>query len=181
MKTNLIPVALLLLGAPLLAVAADWTYHNPHKTVPDHIDEYVWKDEEVALPEYPDTKKMKELNFARQGARYRFFIDPKTLRIADNDVVHYVLLLRSPSGSENLMYEGIRCQTGDYKTFAYGTRTGKFKALKKPRWKEITETSNNWFRAELKRGYFCNPHRLEAVSVESILGRIEYPERYRVE
>ncbi|MCB1760567.1 MAG: hypothetical protein KDI68_12405 [Gammaproteobacteria bacterium] len=177
------PILLLLaLALPARLVGgADWTWHNPHKVVPDHIEEYVWKEDSVELPEYPDKERMKEIVFGRTDTRYRFFIDPKTLRVADNDVVHYVLLLRSRSGAENLMYEGIRCQTGDYKTFAYGTRGGKFKALQNPRWKEITETSNNWFRAELKRGYFCNPHRLNAVTAESILSRIEHPGQFRLD
>ena len=58
---------------------------------------------------------------------------------------------------------------------AYGTRTGKFKALRNPQWKNITRTSNNWFRAELQRLYFCNKYRLDPITKQSILERIEYP------
>lgn len=46
-------------------------------------------------------------------------IDSQTLSISAADrVVRYVVVVRSPSGGRNVFYEGIRCPTGEMKTYA---------------------------------------------------------------
>ena len=48
-----------------------------------------------------------------------FGVDPQTLTILPADrVVRYVVVASSPTGSRNVFYEGIRCPTGEVKTYA---------------------------------------------------------------
>lgn len=48
-----------------------------------------------------------------------YAIDPRTLSISPTDrVVRYVVVVRSPSGGRNVLYEGIRCPTAEVKTYA---------------------------------------------------------------
>lgn len=48
-----------------------------------------------------------------------YAIDPRTIHISPSDrVVRYVVVVRSPSGGRNVLYEGIRCPTGEVKTYA---------------------------------------------------------------
>lgn len=46
-------------------------------------------------------------------------VDPRTIHISPSDrVVRYVVVVRSPSGGRNVLYEGIRCPTAEVKTYA---------------------------------------------------------------
>ena len=168
-------LVVLLLGS-LSAQASSWSFSAPHDTVPKNAEEYEWTENKADLPAYPDKEKLVRIKFDRPDARFEFFIDPETLTVGDDDVVRYVLLLRSPSGSENIMFEGIRCGSKDYKTFAFGTRENKFRQLRSPAWKEITKTSNNWFRYDLWKYYFCSmDERLKVITRENILQRLRNP------
>jgi len=173
-SVKLLLVVLLL--STLSLQAAQWSYRDPHDAVPD-VEEYEWAEERVELPAYPDKEKMVKIDFDRSGQRFEFFIDPQTLTVGDDGVVRYVLMLRSPSGSENIMFEGIRCNKRDYKTFAYGTAKETFRPLTRPAWKEITKTSNSWFRHDLWKHYFCfDEERLDAAHTqERILRRLNIP------
>lgn len=180
MKSNSIGVKLLLavlLLNTLYAQAAKWSYRDPHDVVPKGVEEYEWVEERVELPAYPEREKMVRIEFDRPDQRFEYFIDPKSLSVGEDGVVRYVLMLRSPSGSENIMFEGIRCSKRDYKTFAFGTAKDTFRQLRNPAWKEITQTSNNWFRHDLWKHYFCfAEERLStAITRESILRRLNIP------
>ena len=157
--------------------AAQWSFRAPHDAVPQNAEEYKWAEERVELPAYPNKEKMVRLDFDRSDRRFEFFIDPETLTVGEDGVIRYVLLLRSPSGSENLMFEGMRCTERDYKTFAFGTAEGKFRQLRSPAWKEITQTSNNWFRHDLWKKYFCYVEDDLTVKTtrEGILQRLAIP------
>lgn len=175
LSAKLLPAVLLL--STLSAPAANWSYHDPHDELPDNIEEYEWAEERVALPTYPEKEKMVNLNFDRPNQKFEFFIDPQTLTVGDDGVIRYVLMLRSSSGSENVMFEGIRCGEKDYKTFAFGTAENSFRQLTRPTWKEITQTSNSWFRHDLWKNYFCFVEdRLDTIITrEKILRRLNIP------
>jgi len=179
MSSNAINIRLLLTVLLLSSYsvhAIDWSFRAPHDAVPENAEEYEWAEESTELPAFPEKEKMLQITFDRPNPRFKFFIDPETLSVGDDGVVRYVLMLRSPSGSENIMYEGIRCSKQDYKTIAFGTAKGKFRHLSRPRWKEITETSNNWFRRDLWQFYFClADERLKVINRDNILRRIQNP------
>lgn len=181
-KMNLIDFSVKLLLTVMLmssisVPAAQWSFRAPHDAVPENAEEYEWTEESIELPAYPDKEKMVRVKFDRADRRFEFFIDPETLSVGEDGVVRYVLMLRSPSGSENVMFEGIRCTERDYKTFAFGTGEGKFRQLRSPVWKEITQTSNNWFRHDLWKKYFCYVEDgLEVKTTrESILQKLDIP------
>src|SRR5207247_2560510 len=50
---------------------------------------------------------------------FRFFIDPESVSVGEDRIVRYVLVARSPSGSESVTFEGIRC-LGEYRVYAVG-------------------------------------------------------------
>lgn len=66
-------------------------------------------------------------------------IDPVTLTVGATDgVVRYVVVMRNASGSVNVAYEGIRCTTGEVKTYARVNAAGKWVNNEQAPWKDMT-------------------------------------------
>jgi len=77
----------------------------------------------------------------------KFGIDPKTLSIGKDGVLRYVMVATSSSGAMNAMYEGIRCSTGEYKTYArYFPGSGWSKASS-VEWQALrgTRSTSTWY------------------------------------
>ena len=66
-------------------------------------------------------------------------IDPTTLAVGATDsVVRYVVVMRNASGSVNVAYEGIRCTTGEVKTFARVNTAGNWVTYELAPWRDMT-------------------------------------------
>ena len=91
-------------------------------------------------------------------------------------MVRYTLVLESNrSGNRNIMYEGMRCATREYKTLAYGTRKGQFRPLGKPKWLSVDGARSNWFRRDLWEFYLCRSNEeASQPKVKEILDSIRY-------
>jgi hypothetical protein len=81
-------------------------------------------------------------------------IDPQTLSISAVDrVVRYVVVVRSPSGARNVFFEGIRCPTGEMKTYA--RHTGQvWVSLPDPQWVPMQDRPSR-HTAQLARQGAC--------------------------
>lgn len=75
-----------------------------------------WKEATVAPPPKFSTDQLQAFEVS-VGAALSYGIDPKTLSVGEDDVVRYVMVARSSSGALNVLYQGVRCQTGEVKTY----------------------------------------------------------------
>jgi len=57
---------------------------------------------------------------------------------ATDSVVRYVVVMRNAKGSVNVAYEGIRCTTGEVKTYARVSAAGKWVNNEEAPWKDMT-------------------------------------------
>jgi hypothetical protein len=108
-------------------------------------------EELVALPAYPARARLIEFAVAA-ASEFRFFIDPASLSVGDG-VVRYVLVASSPNGVDNVAYEGMRCRTGEVRTYALG-RNGAWVAAPGA-WRTIEPGSVQRWHNALYREYFC--------------------------
>jgi len=156
--------------------ARSWSFNDPHDSIPDHVEDYVWQEQGVKIPPYPKEDDLLELRFEHPGSRFQFSIDPDAISLGEDGVVRYTLVLRSSSGSKNIMYEGMHCTERQYKTYAWGTRKNQFRRLSKPRWQNIESGRGNWFRHDLWEYYLCGPKQSlkRTRSVPEILDAIKY-------
>ena len=83
---------------------------------------------------------------------FRFFIDPESVSVGEDRIVRYVLVARSPSGSESVTFEGIRC-LGEYRVYAVGHPDGTW-AGRPSEWRTIVRDPRV-SQATLARQYFC--------------------------
>lgn len=83
-------------------------------------------------------------------------VDLDQVTVGEEDrVVRYVLVLRSRSGAQNVFYEGMRCPTREYRTYAYGMQ-GKWRE-RDADWIQIDQGVMGRYREFLHDRLLCEP------------------------
>jgi hypothetical protein len=71
----------------------------------------------------------------------KFGVDPSTIAISSDGVVRYVVVASSPGGAVNAMYEGIRCATGEFRTYARFSPSGKWMPASNATWRAMDDNA----------------------------------------
>lgn len=121
----------------------------------DEADAEPWKEAEVAFPSAPRQEDLVSF-YVSATTPNTFLVDLKTLTVGADDVVRFVLVVRSPRGAENVTFEGIRCATGERRLYAIGQNDGGWTASRDPSWIPISFNTYNRARAALAHEYFCD-------------------------
>ena len=119
----------LLLGSIHLGYAAGPT---PGQVVLDPD----WTESEVPPPPRFNKDKLVPIDMPKYVS-LKFGVDPATLAITPDGIVRYVMVATNVSGSINAMYEGIRCATGEVKTYARYASNGEWSTVAEPQWREL--------------------------------------------
>lgn len=141
-----------LLALPL-GICAALVLAQPRSDWEIEQEERSWTEGKLQLPAYPKGEDLIEF-YVSAATEFKFYIDRASLSVSPDGVVRYSLLARSPSGAENLTYEGIRCKSGVYKIYAYG-RAGGIWAPRASDWRLIEQKSVQRWHHALWREYFC--------------------------
>ncbi len=112
-----------------------------------------WKEVELLLPGYPKESDYVEF-FVSSASPFRFYLDKTSISIGKDGVVRYTLVARSPSGATNVSFEGIRCGTAEYRSYAFGRSDGTWSMRPTP-WREIQRKSVQRWHAALNEEYLC--------------------------
>ena len=149
--------ALLLQAAlPALLVAAagcssdtsrmksDWERANEGRLIRDD------GTRDVVLPAYPQSGELVPFTVTA-ASDFAFFVDPRAVSVAKDGVIRYTVVARSPSGVDNVSYEGLNCKASEYALYAVGlpdhswrTSSGAWRPIERGRW-----------QATLADQYFC--------------------------
>jgi len=103
-------------------------------------------------PGYPRETTLIAFEVRGQSS-FRYYIDGASLSVQPKGIVRYVLLVRSPSGVDNVTYEAIRCPTAEYRVYALGRNDGTWGG-RAGTWSPIAESRLLHHRV-LQRDYFC--------------------------
>lgn len=76
-----------------------------------------WKEADAPPPPAFDLKRLVPFDVA-PGSQLSFGVDPASISIGSDGIVRYVVVARSRTGTVNAMYEGLRCTTGEVRTYA---------------------------------------------------------------
>ncbi|MGE0330731.1 MAG: CNP1-like family protein [Ramlibacter sp.] len=76
-----------------------------------------WKELEAPPPPAFELSRLVPFDVSINSA-LQFGVDPATISIGRDGVVRYVIVARSSSGTITAMYEGMRCNTGEVRTYA---------------------------------------------------------------
>ncbi len=99
-----------------------------------------WKESEVPPPPAFDLGKLVTFDVSVDSPLV-YGVDPSTITISKNDsLVRYVMVAKSASGASNIMYEALRCATGEFKTYARYSPAGVWVQVKDPEWKSVFDS-----------------------------------------
>lgn len=127
-----------------------------------------WKESEAP----PAPTFNKDLLLPIDMPRYvtlQFGVDPATLVITPEGIVRYVVVASNESGSISAMYEGIRCATGEVKTYARFASSGKWAAIKDPQWRGLNDNLPSRHALALANQGICESPTIAAHSVAAIV------------
>jgi len=126
-----------------------------------------WQEIGVQLPPYPRPENLAE--FTIVGATsFTYFADLTAVSVDPDRVVRYAVIARSRSGSENVTFEGIYCESEQYKVYAYGSVDKTWLPQQDPQWQALTGSGNNAYRGSLFRYYLC-PNGLPQRNTQSAI------------
>jgi hypothetical protein len=133
------------------------------------VEEREWKESEAPPPPAFDVARLIPFE-ANRSSSLQFGVDPQTLSIGQDGVLRYVVVARSPTGAINAMYEGIRCTSGEYKTYARYNPGSGWNRVSEPQWELMRNSPNTRHTLQLARQGGCPqggpPVRLDEVIFE---------------
>lgn len=113
-----------------------------------------WKEAEVALPAFPQDANLREF-YVGATTTNRFFLDASTLSLGSDGVARYALVIRTAGGATNVTYEGIRCDSREYKVYGLGRSDGTWAQPRSRDWRPIENKPINRHHAALAMEYLC--------------------------
>ena len=108
-------------------------------------------ESEVQMPAFPVAARLVEFEKGN-GSGFRFYIDPATLSVGKDRVVRYVLVARSQDDAQSVSYEALRCDTADYRVYAFGQRDGTWTRARTS-WRPLSSAQPRQYI--LFTDYFC--------------------------
>lgn len=161
MKARLLCALLAAVCASALAQPkSDWEMKN---------EDLLWSEEKASLPPYPKRENLVEF-YVSATTDFRYFVDAASLSVGKDSVVRYAVIARSPSGAENVAFEGLRCSTGEYRTYAIGHKDGSWGG-RAGDWRTYERATTRGWQYALARQYFC-PHRETIRTAEEGIGAL---------
>jgi len=102
-------------------------------------------------------------------------VDPSTIHISSSDsLVRYVVVATSASGARNVMYEAIRCSTGEFKTYSRYSPDGHWNTVAHPEWRSLFENMPSKHALRFAKAGACD-NAAPAMSVDVLVNRLKNP------
>lgn len=136
-----------------------------------------WKESEVPPPPAFDVKKLVTFEVPRIASLV-YGVDPASVSISKSDsLVRYVMVATSPSGVSNVMYEALRCSTGEFKTYARYSADGKWRPVPDPQWRSVFASMPSKHPLWFAKAGACDAAS-PVGSISELLTKLKYPGRY---
>lgn len=100
-----------------------------------------WKESDVPPPPAYDMSKLLTFEVTR-SSQLVYGVDPASFSISKTDgIVRYVVVATTPAGAKNVIYEGLRCSTGEVRTYARAKPDGSWVTVANSEWKSAYDIS----------------------------------------
>lgn len=124
----------------------------------DDSEDIPWIENETEVLALPDADDLVPVAIDQMPPGLQLLVDVSRITVDPKDrVVRLWLWVRSTQGAENGSFEGYRCETGEYKVYAYANpkREPPVTKAKRPVWREVPPRGRGNYRYELLGDYFC--------------------------
>lgn len=135
-----------------------------------------WKETEVPPPPSFNKDQLIPIEMPKYVS-LRFGVDPTTLALTPDGIVRYVVVASNATGSTSAMYEGIRCATGEAKTYARYTSNGQWTSIQDPQWRGLSDNLPSRHALALARQGVCEGRSTTASSVATIVNVLRNPKQ----
>lgn len=129
----------------------------------DDSQDIPWIENETKVLGLPEQDNLLKVDLDQLPPGMKLMVDKSRISVnPDDQVVRVWLWIRSKSGADNASFEGFRCDTREYKVYAYGNprRKPSVSKAKKPVWREAKKQVSGNYRRELMDFYFCGFNKL---------------------
>jgi hypothetical protein len=133
-----------------------------------------WTENKIGeLPPLPQAGNLLPFNVS-QNTPLHFAIDSKSLTVGSDGIVRYTVVVTSPSGARNVNYEGIRCETYEWRLYAglNADHDGWDRTVAND-WQRIENGELNAYHAALYQDYFC-ANKIPTGSAKLIVENIRF-------
>ena len=114
----------------------------------------VWKEGKTVLPPYPQAANVVQFEGGNRDES-RFYLDKTSISVGADEVVRYTLIVLGDGGARSVSYEGIRCETREFRVYGYGRPDRAWSTPLESEWRRISYQYTNNYRAVLVVEYFC--------------------------
>ena len=76
-----------------------------------------WQESDVPLPGPVQRDRLIPFDMGTR-TELQFSVDASSIAVGSDRVLRYILVARSSSGAENILYDGLRCETGEARNYA---------------------------------------------------------------
>jgi len=154
MKLSICSIRLPALGLAL-SLALAGCAGDPLESGVDPFAPMVFKEGATAMPLNPPNKATIQPFYVSQQTIFKFAVDTNSILIGNDGITRYTVILTNPSGNSQAQYEGIRCDSFQWRL--YGTlENGAWKENPLSSWRPIQSNIPNRYQAALAQGAFCN-------------------------
>lgn len=116
-----------------------------------------WIEQIAQLPDYPDVKNLMAFD-AGAVTSNQYLVDPTSIKIGEDGVIRFTLVVKSSAGAMNVSYEGIRCATSERKLYALGRDDKTWTQPRVSEWQKLDFVRQFYAQRELSKNIFC-PHQ----------------------
>ncbi len=124
-------------------------------------EEKEWEEAvEVTPPIFPADADLLPI-YVSAVQTNQYLVDTKSLSLGSDLVIRYTLVVRTSGGAQNITYEGMRCDSREWKTYAVGRRApdttagGLWTKARISEWRPVENKPTNRHHAALSKDYFC--------------------------
>ncbi|HQT31536.1 MAG: hypothetical protein B7Y21_03905 [Hydrogenophilales bacterium 16-61-112] len=134
-----------------------------------------WLETEAQLPAYPKAENLLPFRVS-PVSRNRYFIDSTSISVGGDGVIRYTLVIDAAGGAKNVSFEGLRCESGEYRLYAHGHPDGTWSKARSAGWAAIKFRSQLSYQKALFEEHFC-PDGLSVRNSQEAIARLRQAAR----
>jgi hypothetical protein len=136
-----------------------------------------FREAEIAPPPYPTEADLIEFTITGR-TRNRFYVDGPSLSVGPDKVVRFVLVVRTPSKANNVSFSAVRCETREWKDYAFARADKTWTRDERAQWRAILSRGLNNHQHTLFDEFFCYGGAMSGGplgSAETIVRNLKHP------